>query len=128
MWVLIQSTTNPILYKPIKEWVESKGGRVVCSSPVLEIVLNEGDSTVKSLKLANGTTVTADYYVSAIPVDVLKRLIPTQWSTNPYFRQLDELEGIPVINTAMVRSKTKFYRWTVLQPLSSAKRLRGYVK
>ena len=86
------------MYQPIKEWVESKGGRVVCSSPVLKIELNERDSTVKSLKLANGTTVTADYYVSAIPVDVLKRLIPTQWSTNPYFRQLDELEGIPVIN------------------------------
>jgi len=65
---------------------------------VLEIELNEVDNTVKSLKLANGTTVTADYYVSAVPVDVLKRLIPTQWSTNPYFRQLDELEGIPVIN------------------------------
>jgi 15-cis-phytoene desaturase len=98
VWVLIQSTFNPIVYQPIKEWVESKGGRVVCSSPVLKIELNERDSTVKSLKLANGTTVTADYYVSAIPVDVLKRLIPTQWSTNPYFRQLDELEGIPVIN------------------------------
>ena len=98
MWVLIQSTFNPIVYQPIKEWVESKGGRVVCSSPVLKIELNEGDSTVKSLKLANGTTVTADYYLLAIPVDVLKRLIPTQWSTNPYFRQLDELEGIPVIN------------------------------
>ena len=89
---------QPFVYQPIKEWVESKGGRVVCSSPVLKIELNERDSTVKSLKLANGTTVTADYYVSAIPVDVLKRLIPTQWSTNPYFRQLDELEGIPVIN------------------------------
>ena len=58
----------------------------------------EGDSTVKSLKLANETTVTDYYYVSVIPVDVLKWLIPTQWSTNPYFRQLDELEGIPVIN------------------------------
>ena len=86
------------MYQPIKEWVESKGGRVVCSSPVLKIELNERDSTVKSLKLANGTTVTDDYYLLAIPVDVLKRLIPTQWSTDPYFRQLDELEGIPVIN------------------------------
>ena len=86
------------MHQPIKEWVESKGGRVVCSSPVLKIELNERDSTVKSLKLANGTTVTDDYYLLAIPVDVLKRLIPTQWSTDPYFRQLDELEGIPVIN------------------------------
>jgi 15-cis-phytoene desaturase len=85
------------LCEPIKEWVEKKGGKVVCSSPVTEIQLNE-DNTVKSLRLANGTEVEADYYVSAVPVDVFKRLIPVQWSTLPYFRQLDELEGIPVIN------------------------------
>lgn len=83
--------------QPIKEWVESKGGEVVCSSPVAEIQLND-DSTVKSLQLANGTTVEADYYVSAVPVDVFKRLVPSQWSTDPFFRQLDELKGIPVIN------------------------------
>ena len=86
------------LCKPIKEHVESKGGEVLCSSPISEIVLNEEDGTVKCLKLANGKTITADYYVSAVPVDVFKRLIPTQWSTMPYFRQLDNLEGIPVIN------------------------------
>lgn len=63
----------------------------------VEIQLNE-DSTVKGLKLANGQIVTADYYVSAVPVDVFKRLVPTQWSRQPYFRQLDELEGIPVMN------------------------------
>ena len=33
-----------------------------------------------------------------MPVDVFKRLIPKQWSALPYFRQLDQLEGIPVIN------------------------------
>ena len=86
------------LCKPIKEHVESKGGEVLCSSPISEIVLNEEDGTVKCLKLANGKTIIADYYVSAVPVDVFKRLIPTQWSTMPYFRQLDNLEGIPVIN------------------------------
>jgi 15-cis-phytoene desaturase len=84
--------------QPIKEFIESNGGKVICSSPVLEIELNDGDSTVKGLRLANGTTITADYYVSAVPVDVFKRLIPAQWSTDPFFRQLDELEGIPVIN------------------------------
>ena len=40
----------------------------------------------------------ADEYVSALPVDVLKRVVPEAWSTLPYFRQLDELEGIPVMN------------------------------
>jgi hypothetical protein len=45
-----------------------------------------------------GESVVADEYVSAMPVDVLKRLLPRAWSTLPYFLQLDELEGIPVIN------------------------------
>ena len=84
--------------QPIKEFIESNGGQVICSSPVLEILLSDGDSTVKGLRLVNGTTITADYYVSAVPVDVFKRLIPARWSTDPFFRQLDELEGIPVIN------------------------------
>lgn len=84
--------------EPMKEWVENRGGQVTCSSPVSKIQLNEDDNTINSLLLANGTTVEADYYVSAVPVDVFKRLVPTQWSTMPYFRQLDELKGIPVIN------------------------------
>ena len=28
----------------------------------------------------------------------MKRLVPEAWSTMPYFKQLDELEGIPVMN------------------------------
>ena len=36
-----------------------------------------------------------------MPVDVFKRYIPEAWSTMPYFRQVDELEGIPVINLHM---------------------------
>jgi 15-cis-phytoene desaturase len=33
-----------------------------------------------------------------MPVDIMKRMLPKKWSTMPYFRQFDELEGIPVIN------------------------------
>ena len=39
--------------------------------------------------------VTADEYVSALPVDVFKRMLPAKWSTMPFFRQTDELEGEP---------------------------------
>jgi 15-cis-phytoene desaturase len=31
-------------------------------------------------------------------VDILKLLLPEQWKPMPYFSQLNELEGIPVIN------------------------------
>jgi 15-cis-phytoene desaturase len=36
--------------------------------------------------------------VSAMPVDIMKRYVPEAWQPNPFFRQFDELEGIPVIN------------------------------
>ncbi len=31
-------------------------------------------------------------------VDILKLLVPDQWKPMPYFKQLKELEGVPVIN------------------------------
>ena len=85
------------LCKPIVDHVTARGGEVLMGKPVSSIEVNP-DNTVKCLRMADGTEITADVYVSAMPVDVFKRLIPTPWSTMPYFRQLDELEGIPVIN------------------------------
>jgi 15-cis-phytoene desaturase len=50
------------------------------------------------LLLRSGEKIVADEYVSAMPVDIVKRMLPEKWQTMPYFRQVDELEGIPVIN------------------------------
>ncbi len=47
-------------------------------------------------QMRDGSVVTADAYVSAVPVDIFKRIMPTPWQKIPYFRQCDELEGIPV--------------------------------
>ena len=85
------------LCKPIVDHVAKRGGEVLTGKPISSIELNP-DNTVKCLKLSDGSEVTADMYVSAMPVDVVKRLIPSKWSTMPYFSQLNELEGIPVIN------------------------------
>ena len=48
--------------------------------------------------MRDGSVVVADTYISAMPVDVVKKVVPKEWSNMPYFVQLDELEGIPVIN------------------------------
>lgn len=85
------------LCQPIVDHVTAKGGEVHVGKPITSIELNP-DNTVKYLQCADGSQITADMYVSAMPVDVLKKLIPTAWSTMPYFCQLNELEGIPVIN------------------------------
>lgn len=85
------------LCAPMKEYIEARGGEVILNTPIKEIVTNN-DGSVKHLLLRNGKTVEADEYISAMPVDLMKRLLPKSWSTLPYFLQMDELEGIPVIN------------------------------
>jgi len=86
------------LCAPMKAHIEARGGEVRTNAPVAEILTREEDGSVQGLRMQDGSIVTADIYVSAMPVDVLKRLVPARWSTMPYFRQFDELEGIPVIN------------------------------
>lgn len=88
------------LCAPMKDHIEGKGGKVVMNSPIKEIVTND-DGSVKHLLLRSGEKVVADEYVSAMPVDIMKRMTPKKWQSMPYFRQFDELEGIPVINLHM---------------------------
>jgi 15-cis-phytoene desaturase len=88
------------LCAPMKEHIEARGGQVRTGAAVKEILTN-GDGTVSGLQLRDGSVVHADMYISAMPVDVLKRFLPSQWCTMPFFGQLAELEGIPVINLHM---------------------------
>lgn len=85
------------LCAPMVEHIQARGGKVVTSAPVKEIVTND-DGSIKHLLLRSGEIVVADEYVSAMPVDIVKRMTPKKWQNMPYFRQFDELEGIPVIN------------------------------
>jgi len=88
------------LCAPMVEYIEARGGKVHTSSPVKEIVTND-DGSVKHLLMRSGEIVVADEYISSMPADIMKRFVPKAWSTMPFFRQMDELEGIPVINLHM---------------------------
>jgi 15-cis-phytoene desaturase len=88
------------LCEPLKQHIEKNGGHVRTSSPVQRIVTRD-DGSISHLELRSGEKVFADEYISAMPVDIFKRMIPKQWQNMPYFRQMDELEGIPVINLHM---------------------------
>lgn len=85
------------LCAPMKEYIERHGGQVLCNAPVQEIVTRP-DGSVQHLLMRDGQAIVADEYVSAMPVDIMKRFTPKAWSTLAYFQQMEELEGIPVIN------------------------------
>ncbi|BAD80303.1 phytoene dehydrogenase [Synechococcus elongatus PCC 6301] len=90
------------LCQPIVEHVQARGGDVLLNAPLKEFVLND-DSSVQAFRIAGikgqeEQLIEADAYVSALPVDPLKLLLPDAWKAMPYFQQLDGLQGVPVIN------------------------------
>jgi 15-cis-phytoene desaturase len=93
------------LCEPIKEYIEqpstsgTEGGRVRTNAPVERILIDPRDQSVAGLLLPGGEVITADYYVSAMPVDALKKLVPDAWrERHPYFAKLSALRGVPVMN------------------------------
>jgi 15-cis-phytoene desaturase len=94
--LMLRFATFALLYGT-QEFVEARGGAVRLNAAVQRIELN-ADHSVHGLRLKGGELVQADVYVSAAPVDIMKLMRPKEWSRMPFFAQLDELEGIPVIN------------------------------
>lgn len=90
------------LCSPIVDYITERGGEVRLNVPLKEILLN-ADGTVKAylirgLNGAEDEVFTADVYVSAISVDPLKVILPKPWKQMEFFKKLEGLEGVPVIN------------------------------
>ncbi|EFJ23885.1 hypothetical protein SELMODRAFT_232430 [Selaginella moellendorffii] len=85
------------LCTPIVDHFSKLGGEVRLNSQLQKIVVND-DGRVKHFALTDGSIVEGDVYVSAMPVDILKLLLPESWKEMPYFKKLSKLVGVPVIN------------------------------
>ncbi|MEG3906696.1 15-cis-phytoene desaturase [Microcoleus sp. w2-18bC1] len=90
------------LCQPMVDYITERGGEVRLNAPIGEFLLND-DKTVRGFQIrgvkgAESEILTADIYVSAMPVDPLKLMMPKPWGEMDYFKQLEGLEGVPVIN------------------------------
>jgi 15-cis-phytoene desaturase len=90
------------LCQPMVDYITERGGEVRLNAPIQEFLLND-DNTVRGFQIRGGKgaeseILTADIYVSAMPVDPLKLMMPEPWGKMDYFKQLEGLEGVPVIN------------------------------
>jgi 15-cis-phytoene desaturase len=90
------------LCQPIVDHITDRGGEVRLNAPLKKIELND-DGTVKHFVLrgldgAPDEIFEADLYVSAMPVDPLKPMVPAPWKELDHFKKLEGLEGVPVIN------------------------------
>merc|ERR1712216_1110064 len=71
-------------------------------SPLKKINLKKDGSVenflIGSAKEPQGKEIQADAYVSAMPVDIFKTILPNEWPSQDIFRKLEGLKGVPVIN------------------------------
>ncbi|XP_031249016.1 15-cis-phytoene desaturase, chloroplastic/chromoplastic-like [Pistacia vera] len=82
---------------PIVNHIQSLGGEVRLNTRIQKIEL-DGNGTVKNFLLTSGEVIEGDVYVFATPVDILKLLLPENWKEMLYFKRLEKLVGVPVIN------------------------------
>ena len=90
------------LCQPIVDHIRALGGDVFLNSPLKKINLKEDGSVenflIGSAKEPQGKEIQADAYVSAMPVDIFKTILPNEWASQDIFRKLEGLKGVPVIN------------------------------
>tara|TARA_Y100001968_G_scaffold322201_1_gene357861 strand:- start:550 stop:1944 length:1395 start_codon:yes stop_codon:yes gene_type:complete len=90
------------LCQPIVDHIKSLGGDVFLNRPLKKININD-DGTVSNFQIggtknANLENIEADAFVSAMPVDIFKLMLPKEWKKLDIFKKLEGLKGVPVIN------------------------------
>ncbi|MXY62360.1 MAG: 15-cis-phytoene desaturase [Synechococcus sp. SB0665_bin_28] len=87
------------LCQPLVDHICAHGGAVKLNTPLRTIALSpDGQVAGFGMGGTDRPSIVADAYVSALPVDVLKLLLPKPWRQLPLFAKLAGLQGVPVIN------------------------------
>jgi uncharacterized protein with NAD-binding domain and iron-sulfur cluster len=81
---------------PARQCLEALGCRVMLGCPVRRLLWD--GQQVEGVELASGETITADFYVSALPHYALQSALPQEAGRLPFFQQIEGLETSPIVN------------------------------
>jgi 15-cis-phytoene desaturase len=97
----LKGSPNDHLIEPLVQYAKSKGVKLHQGTRATEMLIDD-QKNITGVKLANGEALTADYYLTALPIHNLQRLIPQalkdQW---PFFKNLDAFKGVPVVSVQL---------------------------
>jgi 15-cis-phytoene desaturase len=93
----LKGSPQEYLTQPLIDYSASKGA-IFKNRTVVDELLFDG-TEINGVQLRNGEILTADYYLCALPIHNLKKVLPdTLKKHDPFFANLDKLEGVPVIS------------------------------
>lgn len=92
------------LIGPLTRAITGMGGTIRTGAKVRKLLPRTGAPTreLDGVRLESGEVVRGDYYLLALPVHKLNRLIPPEWhATYQYFQRLAQFEGVPVMTVQL---------------------------
>lgn len=85
---------------PLAASIVSLGGKIQTGVGVARVALTE-DRRIAWIETSTGERVDADAFLFALPIHNLKRLIPEELKSDPFFSNLDRFDGVPVITVQL---------------------------
>jgi 15-cis-phytoene desaturase len=96
----LKGAPQEYLHQPLIDYASSRGAVFQNLSPVEEILFD--GERIRGVRLRNGEILSADYYLCALPIHDLCRVLPESLKSHDrFFGNLDRLEAVPVISVQL---------------------------
>ena len=93
----LKGAPQEYIHQPLLDYSASKGAVFKNRTAVDELLYDGGE--IKGVQLRNGEILTADYYLCALPIHNLNRVLPGSLKKHDrFFGGLDNLDAVPVIS------------------------------
>ncbi|HWR01080.1 MAG TPA: oleate hydratase [Chlorobaculum sp.] len=93
----LKGSPQEYLHQPLLDYSHNKGVLFQNLSPVDELLFD--GRRIRGVQLRTGEILDADYYLSALPIHNLCKVLPPSLKKHDrFFGDLDRLEGVPVIS------------------------------
>lgn len=98
---VVKGSPHERLWAPLMRLLEGCGARVILGRRVEAVVYEAATNRVGGFALDDGSTISGDVYISAMPVHSLCKTLPDALKQQPLFGNLRYLKGQPVITAQL---------------------------
>ena len=108
-----QGGMTEVMINPIVRWLRNRGAVLRTNSPVRVIhsqVNSQGLPKITGFELESGEVLPGDIFVSAMPLEVLKPMIPPSLLQLSYFQKIERIETVPAIAVQLWFDRTFVHR------------------
>ncbi len=90
---------SDLLNPACSDYLASRGGKI--ENDKLVTGLNIKDGQIQNIQLRENRTMSADYYVSALPFFALKNILPDALKADSFFGRISHLESSPIFSITL---------------------------